>query len=149
MRKFCFVIRMLVILSICGCTQNNGYIGDIFGSWALMEVKADGIPLDLEKETVFSFQNKVVRIMKVSDNPFERDAKYGNFSISDDVLTLKFQTELSPDGDGNQFLMPGWVYFPEGEMPLVFEVRTLNGSRMELAIDNRGETYVYKFDRTW
>ena len=145
-----FLTSFVLMLSLIGsgCTQNNGYIGPVFGSWALVDISADGMPLELIDETIFSFQNEVVQVDHILSE-FDRTWRFGNFKVSDDVMTMKFLTELTPDDKGYDFLMPSWLYFPEGEMPLIFDILILNGKRMELAIDNGGKTYVYKFERTW
>ncbi len=148
MNKLLMPLLMLFMLVAGGCTQNNGYIGPVFGSWSLVGISEDGNPLKLDSETVFSFQNEVVQI-ELIESDFQRTTKYGNFTLSEDVMTMTFLTELGPDGQGYSFLMPTWLHFPSGQMPLRFEVKTLKGSKMVLAIDNDGKTLVYTFDRTW
>lgn len=149
MKKIYTTLLLLLIMSVCGCTQNDGHIGPIFGSWSLMEISKDGVPLELNKETVFSFQNEVVRISQVSEDPYAGETRYGNFTKSDKVLTLKFLSELTPEGSGYTFLMPNWLYFPEGVTPLDFEIKELNGKRMVLVLDYNGEKLTYKFEKTW
>lgn len=148
MNKLLTLFLLLLMLAGTGCTQNNGYIGPVFGSWSLIGISEDGIPLALTDETVFSFQNEVVQVQLIKSE-FERVLRYGNFSISDDVMTMTFLTRLEPGQDGYEFLMPMWLYFPVGEMPLMFEVKKLKGNSMELAIDNGGKTYTYVFSKTW
>lgn len=147
--KKLYSICLLIILAVSGCTQNNGYIGPIFGSWSLMEISADGEPLAMTGETVFSFQNEVVRIEDVSNFPNKGVIRFGNFSIIDDVLSLKFLTELSPSGEGNSYMMPTWLYFPEGEMPLKFDIKKLKGSNMVLVLTDGERDLTYSFKKTW
>ena len=149
MRKCDVIMGILILLSACGCTQNNGHLGPLFGSWSLMEISEDGTSLQINDETVFSFQNEVVRVLKVTENPYYGDVRYGNFTITDKTLSLTFMTELASDWDNYRFLMPSWLYFPQGEMPLRFEIRTLKDNCMVLALDNGGKTYVYSFSKTW
>ena len=146
-RLLAFFVLMLLLIG-SGCTQNNGHIGPVFGSWALVEISADGTPLELIDETVFRFQNEVVQVDHIFSE-FDRILRIGNFTISDNVMTMKFLTELTSDYKGSLFLMPTWLYFPKGEMPLRFDILTLKGNRMQLALDNGGKKYVYKFERTW
>lgn len=149
MKKFFIAVCISTILAVCGCTQNNGYIGPIFGSWSLMEISVDGVPLEMQKPTVFSFQNEVVRVMQIAENPFEGETRYGNFSISDDILSIKFLTELDPDVDSYRFLMPSWLYFPSGEMPLRFDIKELKGSKMVLVLYDGSRDLTYSFEKTW
>lgn len=148
MNKLLTPLLFLLILMGYGCTQNNGYIGPVFGSWSLTEISEDGVSLEMTGETVFSFQNEVVQIVRF-DSEFSRLTRYGNFTVSDDVMTMTFMTELTPENQGYQFLMPAWLYFPTGKMPLVFEIKTLKGSKMVLSLDDGRKTYVYTFSRTW
>lgn len=141
----------MIVLSLtlmCGCTQYNGHIGPIFGSWSLVGITEDGLPLELADETVFSFQNEVVRVVKLVNPPYYALSRYGNFTLSSDVLTLRFQSEPTPS-DSHLFLTPDWLYFPQDGSPIIFEIRKLSGSEMVLALDNDGKTYVYSFKKTW
>ncbi|MDE6378947.1 MAG: lipocalin-like domain-containing protein [Muribaculaceae bacterium] len=147
MKKLLALFFVLTLLA-AGCTQNNGHIGPVFGSWALDGITENGDPLELQDETVFSFQNEVVQVIRIHSS-FEIEARYGNFSIEGDIMQFKFLTELPSEGQGVRFLMPSWLYFPEGEMPLRFDVRKLDGSRMILALEHDGKVYVYTFSRTW
>lgn len=149
MKKLVSVICVLMLIGVCGCTQYNGYIGPIFGSWSLMEISVDGDPLELERETVFSFQNEVVRVTQVSDNPFAGENRYGNFLISDGILSLKFVLELTPEGQGYNFLVPNWLYFPKDVMPLKFEIKELKGSKMVLVLNDGTRDITYRFSKTW
>lgn len=141
----------MIVLSltlICGCTQYNGHIGPIFGSWSLVGITEDGQPLELADETVFSFQNEVVRVVKLVDPPYSSMSRYGNFTLSSDVLTLRFQSKPTPSGS-NLFVTPDWLHFPQDGSPIIFEIRKLGGSEMVLAFDNDGKSYVYSFKKTW
>ena len=149
MKKIYTAFLLFIVMTVCGCTQNNGHIGPIFGSWALMEITADGEPLELINETVFSFQNEVVQVIRIDDAQFDKEIKYGNFKVSDETLSLTFLTQMTPDGEGYGFLMPSWLYFPKGHMPLMFDIDELNGKRMKLSIENQGKIFTYRFERTW
>lgn len=148
MNRLLSSLLFMFVLMEYGCTQNNGYIGPIFGSWALVEISENGVPLELTGETVFSFQNEVVQVDHILSE-FDRFWRFGNFTISGDILSMKFLTEPSSDGKGHDFLMPTWLYFPDGVMPLRFDILILNGGHMVLSIDNCGKTNVYTFSRTW
>lgn len=149
MKKFFTAISVIALLSICGCSQNNGYIGPIFGSWALIELSSGGEPLELTQNTVFSFQNEVIRISQITENPYEGAIRYGNFQITDDILSLTFLTELTPNGEGSRFLMPSWLYFPKNVMPLRFDIKELKGNKMVLVLNDGTRDVTYKFSKTW
>lgn len=147
-RLFCFGVLALVLTLPGGCTQNNGHLGPLFGSWALVEITQDGEPLDLGDETVFGFQNEIVNVVRYIDPPYTITTRYGNFSHAGDELTLKFQTE--PTATGNRsYMAPEWLHFPKDENILHFEVRKLTGSEMALSIQADGATMEYRFRKTW
>lgn len=148
MKRLYLAIISLTLTLLCSCTQYNGHIGPIFGSWALVGMTEDTLPIDTAYETVFSFQNKVVRVVRLVNPPFSTGVNYGEFTLTDDVLTLFFQGEPTPSG-GEIFMTPDWLHFPQGGVPVCLEVRKLTGSEMILSLDNDGKTYVYKFKKTW
>lgn len=148
MKKIFAPVLFIMLISLCGCTQNNGYIGPVFGSWSLVGIYEDETPLETEGETVFSFQNEVVQVVHIQSE-FKKITRYGNFSISDDILALKFITELTSDGAGGSFLMPTWLYFPSDEMPLKFRIKELNGKRMILVLNDGTKELTYSFEKTW
>lgn len=141
-------MALFAIFGLCGCTQYNGYIGPIFGSWALMEISEDGLPLTMDEETVFSFQNQVVQVIKRAEPPFPSAYRYGNFVKTDDTLTLKFQT--SPTESGSQMYMtPDWLHFPADEMIIVMDIKKLDSKEMVLDLISGPSHLQYRFARTW
>lgn len=148
MKTICSILTALTLLLAGGCTQYNGHIGPIFGSWSLISLTEDGEPLEIESETVFSFQNEVVRVTKLVDPPYSVIHRFGNFTLSDDVLALKFQN--APTSTGNYlYTTPNWLYFPLDEPSILLSVSKLTGSEMVLTLDKDGMVYVYSFRKTW
>ncbi len=148
MRKLNLALTMLSLILMCSCTQYNGHIGPIFGSWSLVAITEDGLPIELDDETVFSFQNEVVRVARLVDPPYSTTFRYGNFSLSDDVLTLKFQAKPTPS-DSYLYVTPDWLHFPLDGNPIHLEIRKLTGSEMSFTLDNDGKIYGYSFKKTW
>ena len=148
MRNLYFAMIVLSLFLFSGCTQYNGYIGPIFGSWSLVAMTEDGLPMDLDDETVFSFQNEVVRVVKLVDPPFSSLSRYGNFTLSDDVLTLRFQSEPTAS-DSHLYLTPDWLHFPQDGSAIRLDVKKLSGSEMMLTLDADGKTFGYSFKKTW
>lgn len=142
------IIIAIGLLCLCGCTQYNGYIGPIFGSWALVEISEDGVPLEMEDETVMSFQNEVVQITKRMEPPLSSEFRYGNFVKTDDSLILKFET--TPNQYGNtSYMWPDWLHFPLDEQSLSFHIIKLDGKRMVLELNKEHSSLIYTFTRTW
>ncbi len=148
MKIFKFAIILPAFILLCGCTQYNGYIGPIFGSWSLVAMSEDGIPIEPGEETVFSFQNEIVRVVGYVDPPYTTVTKFGNFIHNDNVLTLKFQSEPTPSGS-YMYMAPDWLYFPKNENIITFEVQSLKGSEMVLRLESDEKTLVYSFKKTW
>lgn len=141
-------MTIVALLGICSCTQNNGYIGAIFGSWSLIEISEDGIPLEMEYETIFSFQNQVVQVTKRENPPMASVYRYGNFEKTDNILILKFQT--TPTASGNLgYTIPNWLYFPLDVSPIVMDIKDLNGGKMVLELATEDKVLEYTFARTW
>lgn len=143
-----YIAIVMSFLFLCGCTQNNGNIGPIYGSWSLVGISEVGVPLDLEGETVFSFQNEIVQVVRLAESPYIGEYRYGNFSISDDVLTLRFQSHPTQSGS-YMYMTPTWLHFPEDGKPIPLDIRKLGSGSMILDLSNDGKKYTYTFKRTW
>lgn len=141
-------IALIMTLLLCGCTQNNGNIGPIYGSWSLISLSENDEPVELEDETVFSFQNEIVQVVKLAVPPYNATYRYGNFSIVDNILTLKFQ-EKPTEKDSHLFLTPTWLHFPQDGRPIQFDISSLKGNKMILDMRANGKSYTYTLKRTW
>lgn len=148
MKKSYIVFIAFIAVLLGACTQMNGHIGPIFGSWVLDEIQEDGRQLDMDEETVFSFQNEIVRVVKVVDFVGQGSEKFGNFTISDKELTLKFQAQPTESGS-YLYVTPNWLHFPLDGRPIVFRIDQLDGSRMVLTLVEEGHTLRYSFRKTW
>lgn len=146
--KIIHIIITTALLVISGCTQNNGYIGPIFGSWSLMGISQNGSPLSLEDKTVFSFQNEIVQVEKVAEPPHSSLFRFGNFHIDHNILTLQFQDRPTAN-DSHIFLTPTWLYFPQDGLPIKFKVEFHGNNKMQWTIDNGPWKYTYTFIKTW
>ncbi len=146
--KKTLMMTILALISLCGCTQNNGFIGPIFGSWSLVEISDNGVPLVMDRNTIFSFQNEVVQILSRADDPFPSTSRYGNFVKTDDSLTLKFQAQPTESGN-RMYMAPDWIFFPAGVSTIDFDIRKLNGKEMILVLETGPTPLQYKFERTW
>lgn len=142
------IIIVSALLCLCGCTQYNGYLGPIFGSWSLDEITEDGMALQMAKETVFCFQNQIVEVIKREEPPLASLYRYGNFEKTEDTLILKFQ--IKPTESGNtSYMTPNWMYLPLDEPTLPMEIKELNGKKMVLRLKTESGTLEYTFSRTW
>lgn len=144
-----WIISIFVILIyLCGCTQYNGHLGPIFGSWSLVEVTEEGVPLNLDEETVFSFQNQIVQVVKRVEPPMTSIYRYGNFEMEDNRLVLKFQS-ISSSVSNKAYMTPDWIYLPLDDPSLLFDIKELNGKEMVLVLMSGTKRLQYTFTRTW
>lgn len=148
MKKICLSTFMVILWTLCGCTQNDGHLGPIFGSWSLVSVTEDGVSIDLEDETVFAFQGEIVKIVRLVNPPYSIVTRYGNFTLSGNMLALKFQAGPTPSGS-QMYMAPEWLHLPQDGLPIDFRILRIKGSEMEFELDTDGKNYVYYFSKTW
>ena len=147
MKTFCLTI-LLTLLMCGGCTQYNGHLGPIFGSWTLTDISEDGTSIKMtEDDVTFSFQNKIVQITRHVDPPYTVEYRYGNFTIEGDIVTMKFQSDDS--GHNIMYIAPEWLYFPTDGKPIRFDISRLDGNAMILKMSNQDKEYTYTFKKTW
>lgn len=147
MKNIYLSILIIPILLCCGCTQNNGHLGALFGSWTLSEIDKDGEIVEKDKDdTVFSFQSSIVEVAWLTEPPYTTEYRYGNFTHEGDKLTMQFQSDDS--GHSNMYKAPYWIFFPQDGKPIIFDVMTLKSDRMTLKLNIEGSDYIYKFRKT-
>lgn len=90
-------------LSLTGCMQHNGNIGDWFGTWKLESMSVDGVDSpDYDGNIFFQFQTDVVRMVEVdTERPATRRECFGRWNENDRTLTLDFS--YTADGMGSLF----------------------------------------------
>lgn len=97
------ILVLMVGLIPVGCTRNDGDIGDLFGTWRLIEMTADGVAQDLYSDDVkaytWAFQSGIIRIQEIGDRMDYSDYM-GTWTRDDDTLILDF-THRADYGDEN------------------------------------------------
>ena len=127
-----YLLLTVVLTALCGCTRNNGDIGDLFGTWRVEEITADGEPTELftpEKLAyTWAFQSHIIYIQTIKPHD-SYDRARGTWVQDGDILALDFNhTDI--DGDLN--------YTPPAEMHLVadgitrLEIKELTNKRIHL-----------------
>ncbi|MCM1067640.1 MAG: lipocalin-like domain-containing protein [Muribaculaceae bacterium] len=136
-----------LLLLLQACTQNNGHIGHLFGSWVLDGRTADGteIPLPEGMEAYMSFQSDIVRMLTVKDTYTVEDESYASWTEEGDNLIV--DCTHTSDNDSWQHRVPSWLY--PAEDFITFRISRLDGSRLILVRDVDGVDYVYTFSKTW
>lgn len=79
------------------CTQNNGNIGELFGSWYVESIEIDGEQsASYDGDIFFAFQNSVTTMTQVSEYN-STTTRYGSWSKEDNILYLTYaDTDYPP-----------------------------------------------------
>lgn len=150
---FCYAAVIMAILAAGGCTQNNGHIGCLFGSWVLQSVVLNGEPTALpeETETYWSFQSDVLRVTLEKEHLYY-ELRYATFiQMPDNILRVDFTHSENgiPAGTG-AYSAPEWMGFPAfGVFDLAVAVDGPNDRLILTYVKSDSEVYVYSFARTW
>lgn len=169
MKKIYLAITLLAMFcDLSGC-QNDGHIGHLFGTWALVDFMKEDMGLDsgsgivdspagifdeseIEK-TTFNFQNDIVKIIYDEGHHdwTQRVATwYEAESGKGDVLVLKFDNHdyNNNPGEGN-YSSPEWLGWNNCmEVRLYFRKNTSREIVLEWEPDY-GVKYVYTLRKTW
>lgn len=142
--KGLFVCFLFVI---CGCTQNNGHIGPLFGTWKLAELTVDGeADPDYQGNVFWKFQATAVSMLRVMDH-HESSSSYGTWKSTEEQLLLEFIYHDDSDPNGT------WKYAPLPETHLTtgvssLEIVRLTHKRMQLTYQAPdGTVYGYKLEK--
>lgn len=151
MKKNILLPAFIVLLAMlaAGCTQNNGHIGKLFGSWSLQEMTENGTPLRIEGEGIaVSFQSNVVRFTLIY-GPDLADNSIATWTRTGDILNFNFNNHDDKVAAGTGvYAPPFWLHLTE--LTESFVIARLEAGHLELVrTDAKGDVYVYKFDRTW
>lgn len=62
-------ITAAIVVAAVGCTRNNGNIGSWFGTWRVVGIEVDDVPLDsYTANVIVKFQNDIIETMEVYDH---------------------------------------------------------------------------------
>lgn len=133
---FLAVVSILILLS--DCTQNGGYIGNIFGRWHLERIEADNIEAPVEGgEIYWSFQSDVIKMQR-DDGEHYFSVVFGIYRLDNNTLYLNF-----PEKDGAPFPQTG---FPR-ECKL--DVLKLTRSEFILQYHTTKDSFLTYYFRKW
>lgn len=148
-RLAAIVIAFAALLAASGCTQNDGRIGDIFGTWRLDSITpADGGDAERVTDLAWQFQSSVVCMKRVLGHG-EHYEYWGRWQMDNGVLTLFYDNSDSTTEPGTPpYSLPAGYHFPKAPAVLNFSVVRLDGSHMELSyVDDQSATYHYQFTK--
>lgn len=146
------LLLAIVALLPTGCTQNNGYIGDLFGSWTMSEMTIDGTPVQAvdDRYLSLSFQSTIAGFY-VSNDLRDNYKSYSRFEHEGDRLTFIFNRPM--DSTSPVWLF-GWEVtqstMVDGYTTIDTRILRLTGSHFEMSYtDPQGRVFIYKFYKVW
>lgn len=138
---------------MCGCTHNNGDIGDLFGTWKLENITIDGAADEAYgNNIVWKFQSSIIEMQQVDDALHESLNSYGTWSRpADGVMKLDFtHTDNSYPEPGAAHYSPlPATHLPKAQV-IALDILELNGSKMKLRyIDADASTTIEYYFKKW
>lgn len=150
-----FAVRLISVVflfsAISGCTQNDGRIGPIFGTWALDDITdASGAPVATPDSCrlTWLFQSSTVCMRELL--PYHSTLSYwGNWDMSDRILTLDYDNHDDIDPPGTfLYCLPEGYGFPKAPAVMRFSVTHLDNSRLDVNYTTeQGATLRYRFHK--
>lgn len=136
-RKILVAAAVAVLALLASCTQNNGYIGDLFGRWILEDIETENVTLpEYGHDVTWAFQSNIIQMIQVLDHS-KTNVTCGGFAHEGNTLRISF-----PDIDHPP--LPGLGIPRECTLDVV----RLKGNRMTLMYrPEEGKSITYTFKR--
>lgn len=150
MKKIYIYLFAALALVVTSC-QNNGDIGDYFGTWRVESYFVDGVSVtDNVTNTTFSFQASVVHVTLTTDEFMSQQQCFGSWSEEGDRLTLNFANGDDSNPVGTNFYhAPAWLGMTS-DAPMSLIVSERSGSKMTWTYTtDSGTKHIYKLKKTW
>lgn len=140
-----FLTFAVMALALPAC-QNNGDIGDLYGTWRLDSFTIDGQPEpEIAAQTLISFQNNIIEVQRIHDSDGSFTNYFGTWADTGELMTLNF-THSYDDGS---FPAPEWLGWTSQE-PMAIRVSDRSSRSMTWTYTAPdGTIYVYKLHKTW
>ena len=142
-RNIIFAATLIILSTLASCTQNEGYIGDLFGIWRLEEV-TDGTTVE-ECDTIFmAFQADVFQVRRVDYTSYDYTLFTGLYTRTDQLMQCNFLNHNGTDAvteEQQQQMLHDLASLHIGEISPVFVVEELNKRNMKL--EYNGYRYIF------
>ena len=142
-----FAIIATMLMTMSGCTQNDGDIGPWFGYWRLEKMTCDGDEVELYgdngiKLIYWAFQGEILRISVLYDHN-SNEASYAGWKADKNTLTIDFSPALDPVDNPGVYYPPVILNFYPGQI-YELDINEITGSKLSLSYhDNDGSHYKY------
>lgn len=148
MKYLRYILIILTPLLLASC-QNEGPIGDMYGTWRVEKYIVNGKETTIRYNTSFSFQGQVVEAIAVIDNYGTNWQRFGSWERNDNIIKLNFTHHDNSTSQGNGiYSAPEWLGMTSVEVMAMDCVS--DGKKMEWkwsAPD--GSQCVYTLHKTW
>ena len=144
MKHLLSYLLILVIAVMAGACQNNGDIGDLYGTWRFESYTIDGEPQTVAESTTVSFQNDIIQVQHVLDAEMSYMNYYGRWSESGADMTLDFAQTVA----GEPVAVPeylGWT----GAAPMRMEVSDRTSRSFTWTYRADGAVRLYRLRKTY
>lgn len=142
-RNIIFAATLIILSTLASCTQNEGYIGDLFGLWRLEEI-TDGTTVE-ECDTIFmAFQADVFQVRRVDYTSYDYTLFTGLYTRTDQLMQCNFLNHNGTDAvteEQQQQMLHDLASLHIGEISPVFVVEELNKRNMKL--EYNGYRYIF------
>lgn len=150
MKHFTAYILLCLSLLTAGCTQNDGHIGELFGSWAMTEYTVDGEEVTFPDGayTTMSYQSDLVRFKYICTATDDMRNSFGTWQRTAGMITFNFTHHNGGQEPGvGGYRAPEWLGLPALG---IFDMDiTVKGKHLTLIWVDGGRRHIYKFERTW
>lgn len=142
-RNIIFAATLIILSTLASCTQNEGYIGDLFGIWRLEEI-TDGTTVE-ECDTIFmAFQADVFQVRRVDYTSYDYTLFTGLYTRTDNLMQCNFLNHNGTDAvteEQQQQMLHDLASLHIGEISPVFVVEELDKRNMKL--EYNGYRYIF------
>lgn len=142
-KNIIFAATLIILSTLASCTQNEGYIGDLFGLWRLEEI-TDGTTVE-ECDTIFmAFQADVFQVRRVDYTSYDYTLFTGLYTRTDQLMQCNFLNHNGTDAvteEQQQQMLHDLASLHIGEISPVFVVEELDKRNMKL--EYNGYRYIF------
>lgn len=142
-KNIIFAATLIILSTLASCTQNEGYIGDLFGIWRLEEI-TDGTTVE-ECDTIFmAFQADVFQVRRVNYISYDYTLFTGLYTRTDNLMQCNFLNHNGTDAvteEQQQQMLHDLASLHIGEISPVFVVEELDKRNMKL--EYNGYRYIF------
>ncbi len=150
MKRFTYILAAFAAFIVTAC-QNNGDIGDLFGSWRVDSYTIDGqLQTGAPEKTVFSFQSSVVNVSLITDEFGGAYQRFGTWRETDEDFVFDFTHHDNTTSSGTDlYQAPEWLNFSSDAL-MVLHKDERSSRSMTLSIsDAQNRRHVYILSKTW